>query len=312
MKVLAHRSIDLESLKKNLRMLWKPNKGVQIFEIEEELYLVEFGDGCDKKKILEMCLWSYEKQPILLKESKDELVPKDISIWQSPFWIQIFNLPLKSRISETGQAIGSKVGEVMAVDVSESGIHWGKYLRVRVKIDVTKKLVRGKKVMIEGGKQWWISFKYDGLPNFCYCCGLLSHDLRDCSVTSEKDNHAEQTTLQYGEWMRGEVLRRSGTEVIKGGLNDEVNNKGKPASNEGRTPERENHAPPARKAMGADEGSTLQNIGERYRENETNGANFNYQTPGNHHERRMDESIETNTGSIFPFQGKENLNVSIT
>lgn len=112
--------------------------------------------------------------------------------------------------------------------------------------------------------------------------------------------------------MRGEVLRRSGSEVIKGGLNDEVNNKGKPASNEGRTPERENHAPPARKAMGADEGSTLQNIGERYRENETNGANFNYQTPGNHHERRMDESIETNTGSIFPFQGKENLNVSIT
>lgn len=152
MKVLAHRSIDLESLRKNLRMLWKPNKGVQIFEIEEELYLVEFGDGCDKKKILEMCLWSYEKQLILLKEFEDELVPKDISIWQSPFWIQIFNLPLKSRTSETGQAIGSKVGEVMAVDVSESGIHWGKYLRVRVKIDVTKKLVRGKKVMIEGGK----------------------------------------------------------------------------------------------------------------------------------------------------------------
>ena len=100
-----------------------------------------------------MCPWSNEKQLILLKEFEGELVPKDISIWQSPFWIQIFNLPLKSRTNETGQAIGSKLGEVMAVDGSELGVHWGKYLRVRVKIDVTKKLVRGKKVMIEGGEQ---------------------------------------------------------------------------------------------------------------------------------------------------------------
>ena len=56
----------------------------------------------------------------------------------------------------------------------------------------------------------------------------------------------------------------------------------------------------------------LHNIGERYTENETNGANSNYQTPGNYHERRMDRSIETNMGSIFPLQGKENLNEPIT
>ena len=74
MKVLAHRSIALESLRKNLRMLWKPNKGVQIFEIEEELYSVEFGNRRNKKKILEMCSWSYKKQLILLKEFEGKLV----------------------------------------------------------------------------------------------------------------------------------------------------------------------------------------------------------------------------------------------
>ena len=61
-----------------------------------------------------------------------------------------------------------------------------------------RKLVRGKKVMIEGGEQQWISFKYEQFPNFCNRCGLFSHDLRDCGVTSDKDNQAEQTTLQYG------------------------------------------------------------------------------------------------------------------
>ena len=73
-----------------------------------------------------------------------------------------------NRTYEIGWAIGSTLGEVMSIDVADSGVQWGKYLQVRVKIDVTKKLVRGKKVKIEGGEQRWISFRYEWLSNFCY------------------------------------------------------------------------------------------------------------------------------------------------
>nr|POF19366.1 hypothetical protein CFP56_57169 [Quercus suber] len=54
MKVLSHRGISLDALRKNLRMLWKPNKRIQISEIEDEMFLVEFEDRRDKKKVLEM------------------------------------------------------------------------------------------------------------------------------------------------------------------------------------------------------------------------------------------------------------------
>ena len=70
-----------------MRMIWKPNKGGQITEIDDELYLVEFGDGRDRKKIMDMSPWSYEKQLVLLKGFEGEQVPKDISIKQSPFWV---------------------------------------------------------------------------------------------------------------------------------------------------------------------------------------------------------------------------------
>ena len=70
-----------------MRMIWKPNKGVQRTEIDDELYLVEFGDGRDRKKIMDMSPWSYEKQLVLLKGFEGEQVPKDISIKQSPFWV---------------------------------------------------------------------------------------------------------------------------------------------------------------------------------------------------------------------------------
>lgn len=72
MKILSRKSIKLDALRKNLRMMWKPSKGVQIMEIEDEMYMVEFRDEKDKKKVIEMSPWSYEKQLILLHDFEGE------------------------------------------------------------------------------------------------------------------------------------------------------------------------------------------------------------------------------------------------
>ena len=87
MKIMTHRSISLDALRKNLRMLWKTNKGVNISKLEADLFLVEFGDGKDKKKVLDMCPWSYEKQLVLIQDFEGELTPKEIELKWSPFWI---------------------------------------------------------------------------------------------------------------------------------------------------------------------------------------------------------------------------------
>ena len=88
------------------------------------MFMVEFEDEKDKKKVLEMCPWSYDKQLILLQEFKGEQVPKEISLRWSPFWIQIHNLPLKCRTRETRRTIGLAIGDVLEVDVAETGVQW--------------------------------------------------------------------------------------------------------------------------------------------------------------------------------------------
>ena len=105
-------------------MLWKPNKGVQISELEEDLYLVEFGDEKDKRKVMDMCPWSYEKQLVLIQEFDGKLTSKEIEVKWALFWVQIYNLPLNCRTRETGRVIGSCLGEVVDVDVSEAGVQW--------------------------------------------------------------------------------------------------------------------------------------------------------------------------------------------
>ena len=83
----------------------------------------------------------------------------------------------------------------MDVDVAESRVHWGKFLRVRVQIDVTKKIVKGKRIIVEGGEQRWITFKYERLPNFCYHCGLLNHGLKDCEERNGVDEQLDLSKL---------------------------------------------------------------------------------------------------------------------
>ena len=122
MKVLSRSGIMLDALRKNIRMLWKPNKSLQISVIEEEMFLVEFDDERDKRRILEMSPWDYEKQLVLLQEFERDQDPKDIVLKWSPFWVQIYNLPLKNKTRETGKAIGASLEEVMEVDVGDTGV----------------------------------------------------------------------------------------------------------------------------------------------------------------------------------------------
>ena len=132
MKVLSRRGVMLDALRKNIRMLWKPNKSIQISAIEEEVYLVEFDDERDKKRVLEMSPWHYEKQLVLLQQFEGDKEPKDLVFKWCPFWVQIYNLPLNHRTRETGLAIGASLGEVLEVDVADSGVQWGKCLRVQI------------------------------------------------------------------------------------------------------------------------------------------------------------------------------------
>ena len=225
MKVLTQRCVSVDALKKNLRMLWKPNKGLQVAEIEDNLFLAEFGDSWDKKKVMEMRPWSFEKQLMLMREFEGELIPKEIVLKWSPFWIQIYNLPLKCMTSGTGNAIGAKIGEVLEVDVPENGVQWGKYLRVRVSVDTTKKLVRGKKINIEDCGSRWVYFKYERLPNFCYRCGMLDHGEKECLEQAPVEESGEKGNAQYGPWLRGEPGRRANKEVESTGEGGRPNNK---------------------------------------------------------------------------------------
>jgi hypothetical protein len=110
----------------------------------------------------------------------DGLTPQaDLNFERAVFWIRMYNLPLACMGKSIGEKIGSSVGLVEEVDVHEDAAGWGEYLRVKVSIELSKPLARGRMLNIQG-RSIWVAYKYEKLPKFCYSCGIISHGRNGC------------------------------------------------------------------------------------------------------------------------------------
>jgi hypothetical protein len=65
------------------------------------------------------------------------------------------------------------------VETDEEGVGWGEHLRVKIQIDISKPLSRGRILKIQGDPVW-IAFQYERLPKFCFHCGVIRHGPSGC------------------------------------------------------------------------------------------------------------------------------------
>ena len=101
----------------------------------------------------------------------------------SLFRIQIHGLPLGLMMEKIGIVLGEVMGDIVEVETSDDKLAWGKWMRVRVIIDIKKPIKRGKIIIGADGKKFLALFKYERLPDFCYICGKLDHQELDCGVS---------------------------------------------------------------------------------------------------------------------------------
>jgi hypothetical protein len=97
----------------------------------------------------------------------------------------MYNLPLACMGRNTGQKIGATVGVVEEVDVLEKEASWGEYLRVKVLIDLSKPLAKGRMLHLQDSSTW-VACKYEKLPKFCFTCGLIKHGRMGCERSGNR------------------------------------------------------------------------------------------------------------------------------
>jgi hypothetical protein len=205
-RLMSDRRIQKEAFKTLMSRLWKTVETVTFKEIQDNLWLLEFSNREDKGRVLEGRPWLFDRSLLVLKEIDENTPPSLMEFSNALFWVQLHDMPLTCMNREVGMRIGRSLGVVEDIDVTGDGVGWGRSLRIRVSIDITKPLERGRAIVLNG-KSIWISLKYEKLPQFCYHCGRIYHADKACPNKSSFRINEEGPARPWGVWLRADDLR---------------------------------------------------------------------------------------------------------
>jgi hypothetical protein len=207
-KLLTIRPFNGEAFKSSVRTMWASPGGVTVRDITDNLFMAVFTTKDDMERIFVLSPWTFDKKLIQMVRFIGDLQPTAVKFTHAAFWIRIMNLPIKSMTREVGEDIGQAVGTLIDVDVpDERGIAWGRFLRIRVEMDLAIPLMRGCIVQVEETDPVWVDFRYEHLPTFCYRCGIIGHNGNECIAGRGSSKAAVFDRDQYGPWLRASPIR---------------------------------------------------------------------------------------------------------
>ena len=189
----------MEAIGRTFKPLWKAQNGFHIRVVGSHTILFVFEVESDAERVLAMEPWTFDKHLVLLQKYDGSCPVRQLQFSKIKFWIQLHGLPVSKLNWKTAMEVGKSVGSVSHSE-NRGDMIGGDFLRVRVEVDVSKPLCRGRKVLLEGDKEGWVSFKYEKMPNFCYWCGMVTHGDKECSVwlASKGSLEVEQQELGLG------------------------------------------------------------------------------------------------------------------
>ena len=142
--------------------------------------------------------WNFENNLLLLCRWRKGLSTANMVFTHSPFWVQLWGLPFELMSEDVGREVGNSLGRFPEMDKRACQSDQALFMHFRVELPIDKPLRRGGNVVSLDGEKFWVNFKYERLPTFCFLCGKLGHDDKHCLVFP----NWQSTPKQYGEWLK--------------------------------------------------------------------------------------------------------------
>ncbi|KAH9752557.1 CCHC-type domain-containing protein [Citrus sinensis] len=206
-RFLTDKVINFPAMKNTMASVWRPGKGVCIKDLSPSLFLFQFFHEVDVKRVIDSCPWTFDQHILLVKRLEENEQPRNVPLYFTSFWTQVYNLPIGFMSAKILKDIGNYIGTFLESDEHNLMGVWRNYMRIRVAIDVRKPLKRRMKLKKVGGDWIWVDFKYERLNIFCFICGLLGHTEKQCPQLYECTSG--EIVKAYGHWMKAPHRRNA-------------------------------------------------------------------------------------------------------
>ncbi|MBA0880339.1 hypothetical protein Goshw_004512 [Gossypium schwendimanii] len=185
--IWTEKSYNPDSFKAQMKSIWKTKRKFEIQSVGQNLFMIVFELEEDLETVMEGQPWLFRKSLIIFDRLINLVERDQIRLVTSPFWIKIGLCLPEFDKKYILHAIGVTFGGVVRSEIN------GEFCRLRIKLNIQKPFRRGIFVLRDNGIRYWIPFKYEKLPKFCFGCEKLGHDLQECTViqSAEKDKIRE-------------------------------------------------------------------------------------------------------------------------
>jgi len=204
-RFLTNKLVKIEFMRQVMASVWQPVKGVQISEVQPGLFLFVFYHHSDMQHVLEEGPWSFENHTLVCRQVCDGVLPANVALNSIDMWVQVHDLPLGYTSDSVLEQIGNFLGSFIRTDDRFAGAPWKTFFRIRVAIPVERPLKRRMKLVKRDKSTCWVTFKYERLHTYCFCCGMLGHAYRFCLKARESGVPVDQ--YLFGPEMRAGASR---------------------------------------------------------------------------------------------------------
>jgi hypothetical protein len=203
-RVHTDKGFSPSALYADMRSAWNPAKEVRWRQIEDNLFTVQFGCLGDWNSAMFGGPWLFRNQALILLEYDGFTNPRTIKLDRISVWARVLKLPDNYLEEAVIKGMCRKMGKITEVQIQLPAGYMGAFVRLRVDLDINKKLERFVSIT-KAGKKDWYQVKYEKMPTFCNYCGLLGHWYEECG-TGEHD----PSKFEWGDFILADEWKNRG------------------------------------------------------------------------------------------------------
>jgi len=134
--------VNMRVFKSTITQIWKVKHVFKVYDLDQNLFTFHFFQRKDHDLVLRESPWNFDRNLIVLDELLLDTNPRDVILSHARFWVRMHELHLNMRNEGVAKSITGELGAYIECDARDE-YRLGKFIRIRVRMDVTKPLKRG-------------------------------------------------------------------------------------------------------------------------------------------------------------------------